>query len=301
MGERDDARRDIALKRDRMSAIAHEMSRRMTPEYAKERASEMAREKAYEVRERATDSSWFLPLIGAGIGALLGKTLASRAQGHRDDDWRRYEYRHLGAGYRGRYDHGYEGYGSEGQRYDERYAYVGGEGIEGSSTGGESTTGRMGERASEMKDRMSEGASHVKERMADGASQVRERVAGMAGEYRDRASSLRERLPDREELRSRASEDEGLWALGAMALGAAFGLAIPMSSRERELLEPARRKVREAGQQAKDAALEKGTEAMDTASSRLDQERGGEEERSRTGASSSGVIITPPSQSPPLH
>ena len=46
MGERDDARHQVDEKRERVSRIAHEVSRRLTPEYAKERARDMARDRA---------------------------------------------------------------------------------------------------------------------------------------------------------------------------------------------------------------------------------------------------------------
>ena len=54
-----------------------------------------------------------------------------------------------------------------------------------------------------------------------------------------------------------------------MALGALFGFALPETQREREMLEPARRKARELGPQVKDKALEKGTEAMDKATDQV--------------------------------
>jgi hypothetical protein len=96
---------------------------------------------------------------------------------------------------------------------------------------------------------------------------------------REGASHLRERLPDRGQIAASTYEDTALWAFGALALGAVFGAALPVSQRERELLEPARRKVREATQQATEMALEKGGEAMDEVSSRLEPERHEEPQR----------------------
>ena len=55
MGERDDARHQVEQKRERMSRIAHEVSRRMTPGYAKERAREMARDRMSSARDRAVE------------------------------------------------------------------------------------------------------------------------------------------------------------------------------------------------------------------------------------------------------
>jgi hypothetical protein len=254
MGERDDARREVEQKRERIGRIAHEVSRRMTPGYAKERAREMARDRMYRARDRAVESSWLAPLLGAGVGVLVAKALQSRAQergwGERD--------RFGSSGYEpyrgnGRYGVGeeYDAYGSETALPDAEYA------------GGEERGSGLGEKASEMKDRARATAEQVK------------------GRFQEATSSMRERLPDRERIRESAHEDTGLWAFGALALGALFGFAIPESRRERELLEPARRKARELSAQAKDKALEKGTEAMEKATERVgamgtEQQRGGQ-------------------------
>ncbi|HYG67387.1 MAG TPA: hypothetical protein VD838_06995, partial [Anaeromyxobacteraceae bacterium] len=44
----------------------------------------MARYKAYEMRDRAAENPWMLPLLGGGIGALIGKALTTRAQDRRE-------------------------------------------------------------------------------------------------------------------------------------------------------------------------------------------------------------------------
>src|SRR5215212_1337795 len=114
MGERDDARHQVEQRRERIGALAHEVSRRITPDYAKERAREMARDKAYEVRERAVDSGWLIPLIGAGVGAVIGKALQSRARDREERAWY------------GRFDH------ARGDAYGESYVYPYGERYTGS-------------------------------------------------------------------------------------------------------------------------------------------------------------------------
>jgi hypothetical protein len=131
----------------------------------------------------------------------------------------------------------------------------------------------------------------MKDRARDAAEQVKGRV-------QEATSSIRERLPDRERLRESARADTGMWALGALALGALFGFALPETEREREMLEPARRKARELGAQARDVALEKGSEAMEKATEKVGS-LGTEQRSAQPGSSASGA---PGSQPPtPIH
>jgi hypothetical protein len=273
VGERDDARREIEQKRERVSDIAHEVSRRMTPAYAKERAREMARDTMWRTRERAVESSWLGPLLGAGVGALVARALQSRA---RERQWARGDSEEELWRQRGR-PTGYAGYAPAHEEWDE----YGTAALPEEHLGGDGGGSDLGAKASEVKDRAREKAAHVKER-------ARETADAVKGRFHDAASSMTERLPDRERLRASAREDTGLWALGAMALGALFGFALPETRRERELLEPARRKAREVGQQAKEMALEKGTAAMEKATEKI----GSAGEQPRAGGA-------PPSPEPP--
>ncbi len=292
MGERDDARHQVEQTRARMSAVAHEVSRRLTPEYAKERATEMARYRAMQARDRAVDNPWLVPLLGAGIGALVGRALVSRAQDSREREW---EYRRVprygearGFASRGD-DYGYEAYGEAWR--DEVPASSG-------ELGASEERG-LGERASAA-------ASDVKERVADTASEVKDRVTEKAGEYRERmregAQHLRERIPDAGTLRDRAQEQPGLWVVGAMALGALFGFAVPMSDRERRALEPAREKAREAGQQALDKAMSRAETAVGEGERRMEQEPlPTPAAASPTGVSSPSLAGSPDPYHDPLH
>jgi hypothetical protein len=275
-----------------MSQIAHEVSRRITPRYAKERAREMARERVERARDRAVESSWFAPLLGAGIGALVAKTLQSRAQERRwEQEWRwggdrrgypgdlegrRYAYpRPEGLGY-GQYEE-YE------YRVDTRARD---EALHGGSDVGQETGSAAREKASEL----GEKAAAVKESAGRRADELKGRI-------QEATSSVRERLPDRERIRASTREDTGFWALGAVALGALFGLALPETQREREMLEPARRKARELGHDAREKALEKGSEAMERATEKV-RASGGE----HAGQASSSERDAPPPGSPaPLH
>jgi hypothetical protein len=82
-----------------------------------------------------------------------------------------------------------------------------------------------------------------------------------------------------------------MWAFAAMAVGALFGLALPLSEGERRVIEPAKEKLREAGSQA-----------MDMAESRVAGVGESQEEPSQTSAPaspSSPTLSSPPSE--PLH
>jgi ElaB/YqjD/DUF883 family membrane-anchored ribosome-binding protein len=285
-----------------MSAIAQEVSRRMTPGYAKERAKEMARERAYEVRDRAVDSPWMLPLIGAGIGALVGRAILGRAQERREAEWPRDWDRARPYGSHGvrRYERG-ELYGEpraaagSAAEWDEDLAVstTEAEGVDGGSRG--------------VREKLSEAGAGAKERLAgtvselgERASEMKERATAKANELgdrtRERAHALRERIPNRDTIRASAYEQPGIWALGALAAGALFGFALPLTEKEREVLAPAKERVREATSQAMDRAVER-VERM-----------GGEEGRTDT-RSAGGVQPTPgttglstdPPGADPLH
>jgi hypothetical protein len=284
-----------------MSAIAQEVSRRMTPGYAKERAKEMARERAYEVRDRAMDSPWMLPLLGAGIGALVGRAILGRAQERREAEWRRDWDRARPYG-----SHGYVRRYERSELYGEpRAAY--GSAAEWDEDLAVSTTEAGGDEERGVREKLSEAGVGAKERIAgtaselgERASEMKERVTAKASELgdrtRERAQALRERIPDRDAIRASAYEQPGIWALGALAAGALFGFALPLTEKEREVLAPAKERVREATSQAMDRAVER-VERM-----------GGEEGRTDTGSAggtqptpgTTGLLTDPPGADP-LH
>jgi len=136
------------------------------------------------------------------------------------------------------------------------------------------------------------------EKAAEAKERARAKAEQVKGRIQEATASVRERLPDREQLRESTHEDTGLWALGAMALGALFGFALPETQREREVLEPARRKAREFGQQARDKVLEKGAEAMEKATDKVAS--AGAEQRPQ---GEPGSVGAPPSPESPtaLH
>jgi X-X-X-Leu-X-X-Gly heptad repeat protein len=85
---------------------------------------------------------------------------------------------------------------------------------------------------------------------ADGAGGMREKIADGAQELKDRAgelvSGVRERIPSAAELGRAADDNPLLIALGGIALGAIAALLLPVTRKERELLDPVKQKAGEA-------------------------------------------------------
>ncbi|WP_164007140.1 hypothetical protein [Pyxidicoccus trucidator] len=224
-------------------------------------------------------------LIGAGVGSALMRKAFTRREEHRyeddrdnrwrdEDRWRydgmraartdpRYsdEDRYASAersdiGYRdvGDYQGASVGYQGVSSNYD-----VGSVDYDRSAdTGG--LKARASETASNVKERASEAAHSVKERAVDvkdrvmgKASDVRERASGSMDHLKERASHLRERIPSRDVVQYRTTDwfnrtvDEQpiLLALGGIALGMLASTLIPVSNKERRLIEPARRRAEE--------------------------------------------------------
>ena len=236
------------------------------------------------------DNPWLMPLIGAGIGALVGRALAARAQDAREREWeyrggRRWSYGEPRSFVSRGDEFGYEAYG---EAWREEVPPATGEY---GSTGGQEPG--IGERAS-ADGVGGEGARRGYRIRREGA------VVERAGEYRDRmregAQRLRERIPDAGTIRERAQEQPGMWVVGAMALGALFGFAVPMSDRERRVLEPAREKARETGQQALDKAMSRAEAAVGEG-----ERRTGEEPRQTTSAPSPSIGANPDPFHEPLH
>jgi hypothetical protein len=88
----------------------------------------------------------------------------------------------------------------------------------------------------------------------DKAHELKDRAVGAVEQVRDQAMHLRERIPSGTELKGqathwfdRALESQPLMlALGSAALGVFASLILPVSSRERQLIEPAKRKAQES-------------------------------------------------------
>jgi ElaB/YqjD/DUF883 family membrane-anchored ribosome-binding protein len=291
MGEQDHALHEISDARARMSEIADELALHAQPERVKELASEkvsewkerakvMAKEKAGELKDQAkeavaekvsdmkthakeavmhktmelkeqadTPRGWSLlgAIIGAGVGAvLMKKAFTAREERH---DWKHEgseDFRYRGENYSA------YGYGRA-QSYNSPAVGVSAGTNAGTNIGSDSGAG--------LKERASDAAHAV----TDKASELKDKAWGAVEQVRDRASHLRERIPSGSELKFRSSDwfnralenQPVMLALGGMALGVFASMLIPVSNRERQLIEPAKAKVQEGISQLGDQLEQK--------------------------------------------
>jgi ElaB/YqjD/DUF883 family membrane-anchored ribosome-binding protein len=156
---------------------------------------------------------------------------------------------------------------------------------------GSSSSGRLGERAGEMKDRFGERAGEMKDKVSHGVQSMRERASGTAqsagakfGEMRERATaatqSAKERMASmgsgaRHQMeRARSSADymmrEQPLALGAigLAVGAFFAAMAPRTHKEDELMGEASDRLAD---QAKQIGTEKLEQAKEVGKEKLEQ------------------------------
>ena len=80
--------------------------------------------------------------------------------------------------------------------------------------------------------------------------QLKDKAGALKEKAKEKVGNLRERMPSGEEVKTkvraltaRAGEEPIITALGALAIGAALGLLLPLTQRERRMLEPARAQV----------------------------------------------------------
>jgi hypothetical protein len=255
MGERDDAQREIADARERLTFAASELARRASPRYLGAKAKEAAREKATEWGDDMVTSPIALGMLGSLAGGLIGAAIARSAK----------ERKRYSSGFRR----------SESLEADDAlYAY-------GDETGGielDEPLSAGGGRMEAAKEKMAD----VKDRALDKKDELKEKARSAVENVKDRATGLRERLPSRYELQGkvRGAYDRGveeqplLLAAGALALGAAIGLLVPESRAEQRALSSPRQKVREKVQELNAKVGEK-LEAMASPEQRTgEQERG---------------------------
>ncbi len=275
MGEQDVPIREISDARARMSELADELARRMEPEHLKAIASEkvsdlkeqargkavekvdelktQAREsvmrKGYEVKERAdTPKGW--SMLGAILGAGVGSVLMKKAFDVRhQSDWNSRMYSD--------YDRGTpslvpapEG-GLMRPTGDVRGSLGSDIGVRTSTDVGTTSSMNMGgvdSGGGGLKER----ASDVMDMAKDKASGIKDRASGLVDRAMDKTHELRDRIPDRGAIQHQASDWYGtvsenpmLLAIGGLAIGALFASFIPVTNRERQLIEPAKAKVKE--------------------------------------------------------
>ncbi|MDQ3265649.1 MAG: hypothetical protein M3Y59_18655 [Myxococcota bacterium] len=129
----------------------------------------------------------------------------------------------------------------------------------------------VGEKASHLKERLSHAKDSARERISEARHSATDRVHDARLGARGRLDGVKEKIPSREDVKTRAQEtwhrgvenDPLAVLFGALALGAAASFLLPVSDRERRLTEPARDRVRGKLDEVKAQATE-----------RLDQVRG---------------------------
>lgn len=271
MGEQDVPIREISDARARMSELADELARRMEPEHIKALAADKVTDLKQQARERATEKvdeikthakeavmrrttemkdradtpkGWSMlgAILGAGVGSMLMKK-AFDVRSHSDSGSRMY----------GGYDMDTpelvpapDG-GLMRPTGDARGMRSSDIGVRTSTdVGGYMSTGVSTE------DNLKSKASDVMGTAKDKAYDLKDRASHMVDRAKDKASGLREHLPDRGMVKQRTtdwygmvSENPVLLAIGGIAIGALAAGFIPVTDRERQLIQPAKEKVKE--------------------------------------------------------
>ncbi len=279
MGEQDVRIREISDARARMSELADELARRMEPEHIKAIAAdkvtdlkEQARERATEkvdelkthakeavmrrtteIKERAdTPKGWSMlgAILGAGVGSMLMKK-AFDVRSHSDSGSRMY----------GGYDldtpelvPAPDG-GLMRPTGDARGMRSSDIGVRTSTdVGGYMSTGVSTDVGSDVGtvDNLKSKASDVMDTAKDRAQDMKARAGHLVDRAKDKASGLRDHIPDRGMVKQRTtdwygmvSENPVLLAIGGIAIGALAAGFLPVTDRERQLIQPAKAKVKE--------------------------------------------------------
>jgi len=268
--------------------IAAELRRRASTSYVKNVAKEKAVEKGQEWKERMLGSPIALGVIG-GVSTAAIASLVNRFAGR--NGWER-NRGYMGAGHAG--GHGeYTGY----MRGDE-----------GDTRTSKDLTERVADSIDDVKEGASQRIEQVKKRASERIDEAKERtsaaverVGGATRASVERASrkvdEIREKLPSTGEMREFAERTTGEQPLvvlfGAVALGTALGLLLPMSNPERRVMEPVRRKAREELESLGEK-LEAGIgEVREKLEAQMTADRGDENREAET--------FTPPPEPPSIH
>jgi hypothetical protein len=258
-------RASIEQTRVEMSETIDELQERLNPTHLKEQLREQVREQyehaketvreatlgkvenmvervsdtVYETRRTVVDTISANPIPSALVGIGLA--------------WLWMSARNGSSAARGRsssYDYGY-GYQGQGDRYDEELgvaAYDQSDIGTGSSTAASARnlTRKAGEAVSNAAGRVQETASNL-------AARTKETVSGVAGQAQAKAAQWgqqAQRQAQRVEQRFESTMQENPLAIGALAvaLGAAIGLAVPVTRRENELMGQARDRLLDKAQ-----------------------------------------------------
>jgi hypothetical protein len=187
-----------------MTEIAHELSRRASPRYLGEQVKETALNKTMEWKDDIISSPLALGLIGGALGAAIGGSIARS--------------RRTSVSYRG--GPRQRAYPSSTRRPSESTSFSDLRDDVSSDADGETITGKLADRAQDLKEKAA-----------------------------DVVTGVREQIPSTAELGEMAGENPMLVALGGLALGAIAALLLPVSHKEREMLEPVKQRAGEAVEQ----------------------------------------------------
>ncbi len=279
MGEQDVPIREISDARARMSELADELARRMEPEHIKALAADKVTDLKQQARERATEKvdeikthakeavmrrtteikdradtpkGWSMlgAILGAGVGSMLMKK-AFDVRRHSDSGSRMY----------GGYDldtpelvPAPDG-GLMRPTGDARGMRSSDIGVRTSTdVGGYMSTGVSTDVGSDVGtvDNLKSKASDVMGTAKDKAYDLKDRASHMVDRAKDKASGLRDHIPDRGMVKQRTTDWYGmvaenpvLLAIGGIAIGALAAGFIPVTDRERQLIQPAKDKMKE--------------------------------------------------------
>lgn len=244
MGEQDHALHEISDARARMSELADELARQAKPEHVKELATEKLSEWKERAKEKASDK------------AVELKTQAKEAVVEKASEIK---------------THAKEAVMQKTMDMKEQVDTPRGWSLLGALVGAGVGAVLM-KKAFSVREERSIGTLEVKGKAYD----LKDRAMGAMDQVRDRTQHLREHIPSGGELKGRAThwfdralESQPLMlALGSVALGVFASLLLPVSSRERQLIEPAKRKAQEGISQLGDQLEQKlqGQEAGDRGS-----------------------------------
>jgi ElaB/YqjD/DUF883 family membrane-anchored ribosome-binding protein len=216
----------------------------------KTRAKEAVMHGTTELKERAdTPRGWSLlgAIVGAGVGAVLMKKAFSVREERAGAIGGREDFRYRGENYSTfqRTDT----YGSPAAGVSGDVSTMGSQVGIGAGVGTDTWSNSGADTGPGIKERAADVAHSVQGKAHD----LKERAMGAVGQVKDQASHLRERIPSGSEMKGQASawfdralETQPLMlAVGGIALGMFASIFLPVSARERQLIEPAKRKATE--------------------------------------------------------
>lgn len=268
---REEARTLVREKTDDVRALASEKGREWTAQ-----AKETAVNKSIEYRDKALGSPTFLGIVGALLGGLVGRSVAKsgrlvgneRGIGGRSIDTGMYGGASTGVGYGSSSDvgigssgyvasgYGSSGYGSTGLGTSGIPPTTVGTGISAGMSSPDVPAGGMsgagmdsGEVKADVKQRAGEAVDLAREKLGEVSEKVADTLSSAKETVSMQADRMRQSLPSAHDVKVLATNTwrDQPWAVAAGAIG--FGLLaalfLPVSDKERRIIEPMRSKARD--------------------------------------------------------